>query len=164
MSMTSSQPYLIRAVYEWLLDNGLTPYLAVNALLPGVEVPERHIEDGKIILNVSPRAVSGLVMNNDEVEFDARFSGIPQHIYVPVHAVSAIYAYENGRGMVFDEEAGQVTDESSEAERQPEATAPSLSSVTTSEGEGDPDDTPPASEKTETRPTKRGKPSLKVVK
>lgn len=102
--MTSSRPYLLRAIYEWLLDNQLTPYVMVDALFPGVEVPERFVEGGKIILNIEPQAVGALRMDNDALEFDARFSGIACHVFVPVMAVKAIYAFENGRGMVFSEE------------------------------------------------------------
>lgn len=102
--MTSSRPYLLRAIYEWLIDNRLTPYIMVDALLPHVEVPERFVEDGKIVLNIEPQAVMRLQLGNEALEFDARFSGISQHIYVPIRAVKAIYAFENGRGMVFSEE------------------------------------------------------------
>lgn len=102
--MTSSRPYLLRAIYEWLIDNHLTPYVMVDALFPNVSVPEQFIEDGKIVLNISPNAVARLSMTNNEVEFDASFSGVPQHIYVPISAVKAVYAFENGRGMVFSDE------------------------------------------------------------
>lgn len=102
--MTPSRPYLLRAMYEWLLDNHLTPYVMVDALQPHVMVPERFVEDGKIVLNLAPQAVARLSMSNDALEFDASFSGVAQHIYVPVQAVRAIYAFENGRGMVFSDE------------------------------------------------------------
>ena len=102
--MTSSRPYLVRAIYEWLVDNELTPYIMVDAMAPQVEVPENYIEDGKIILNVAPMAVRDLSMTNADIRFDARFSGITHHIYIPTQTVMAIYAFENGRGMVFSEE------------------------------------------------------------
>jgi len=102
--MTSSRPYLIRAIYEWLVDNELTPYLMIDVMIPHVEVPEKYIEDGKIILNVTPVAVRDLSMTNIDIQFDARFSGITHRIYVPIRSVMAIYAFENGRGMVFSEE------------------------------------------------------------
>jgi stringent starvation protein B len=102
--MTSSRPYLLRAIYDWILDNSLTPYVMVDAVMPNVAVPERFVEDGKIVLNIAPQAVGGLSLGNDAVQFDARFSGIAQHVYVPVEAVKAIYAVENGRGMVFSED------------------------------------------------------------
>lgn len=104
IKMTTSRPYLLRAIYEWLLDNQLTPYIMVDAMLPKVEVPEQFVEDGKIILNIEPQAVGRLRMGNDAVEFDARFSGIAYHIFIPIVAIKAIYSFENGRGMVFNEE------------------------------------------------------------
>ena len=104
--MTSSRPYLIRALYDWLLDNGLTPYIMVDANYPEVSVPQEFVNDGKIILNIAPSAIAALAMGNQVVEFKARFSGISHHIIVPVMAISAIYSYENGRGMVFNEEDG----------------------------------------------------------
>jgi stringent starvation protein B len=119
--MTSSRPYLIRAIYEWLVDNQLTPYLMVDAKYPDVDVPSQHIEDGKIVLNIEPQAVGNLSMKNDAVEFDARFSGVARHLYLPVLSIKAIYAFENGRGMIFSEddedddvggEYGIATDES----------------------------------------------------
>ncbi len=108
--MTSNRPYLIRAIHEWLLDNDCTPYLLVNAEAPGVEVPSQHINDGKIVLNISPRAVEGLRLGNDEVSFLARFSGVSRMVSVPVNAVLAIYARENGRGMMFGEEEPEPED------------------------------------------------------
>lgn len=102
--MTSSRPYLLRAFYDWIVDNHFTPYIVVNADYPGVAVPQDYVENGRIILNVSPQAVRALKLLNDHVEFNARFAGIPYDIYAPVRAVGAIYAKENGRGMVFKEE------------------------------------------------------------
>ena len=102
--MTSSKPYLIRAIYQWIIDNDFTPYIVVNAQFPGLQVPEQYIEDGRIVLNISPRACRGLHLENDRIVFSARFSGIAMQIFVPPTAVMAIYAKENGRGMVFTEE------------------------------------------------------------
>lgn len=102
--MTSSRPYLLRAMYEWLLDNSQTPYLMVNAASSGVVVPEKFVENGKIVLNVETTAVGNFRMGNDAVEFDARFKGQPFHVYLPMPAVMAIYSFENGRGMVFNED------------------------------------------------------------
>jgi stringent starvation protein B len=111
--MKSSRPYLLRAFYEWIVDNDFTPYIVINAELPGVDVPQKYIEDGRIVLNVSPAAVRSLLLANDHIEFNARFSGVPYDLYAPMRAVTAIYAKENGRGMVFkeddDEEDGDVT-------------------------------------------------------
>lgn len=112
--MTSNRPYLMRAINEWLLDNQLTPHLLVNADVQGVEVPNNFIEDGKIVLNIGPHAVEGLRISNEEVTFLARFSGVSQLISFPVSAVLAIYARENGRGMMFneDEDEGPEPDDS----------------------------------------------------
>jgi stringent starvation protein B len=102
--MTSSRPYLIRAIYQWIVDNGATPHLLVDASYPGVVVPREYVENGKIILNIGPMAAHGLKLGNEHVEFNARFSGKALPVSVPVHAVLAIYARENGQGMVFNEE------------------------------------------------------------
>ena len=102
--MTSNRPYIIRALYEWLLDNDCTPQLLVDAEVPGVDVPRQYVQDGRIVFNISPRAVEGLQLGNDQVTFLARFSGVSQMVSVPVHAVLAVYARENGRGMMFDED------------------------------------------------------------
>ncbi len=102
--MTSNRPYLIRAINEWLLDNQLTPHLLVNAEAPGVDVPHKFIQDGKIVLNIGPGATEGLRVSNEEVTFLARFSGVSQLISLPIGAVLAIYAKENGRGMLFSED------------------------------------------------------------
>jgi len=102
--MTSNRPYLLRAVYEWILDNNCTPYVLVNAGWVGVDVPEEHIKDGQIVLNISPTAVQSLLISNDAIEFDGRFSGISRSVYVPAAAVMGIYARENGQGMIFEPE------------------------------------------------------------
>lgn len=102
--MNSSRPYLLRAFYEWIVDNSCTPYIVVNAELPGTNVPQEYVEDGRIVLNVAPGAVRSLLMQNDHLEFQARFAGVPFSIYTPMRAVTAIYAKENGRGMVFKED------------------------------------------------------------
>lgn len=104
--MTSSRPYLIRAIYEWIVDNGLTPYLLVNAAAEGVVVPTQYVDNGKIVLNVSPHAVNALQLGNEWITFGARFSGTPMQVNVPPSAVLAIYAKENGQGMLFNEEEG----------------------------------------------------------
>ena len=102
--MTSSRPYLIRAIYEWLLDNSLTPYLLVDASDDSVQVPRSYVQDGRIILNIAPGAVSGLELGNEYVSFSARFGGVAQDVFVPVGRVMAIYARENGQGMMFGDE------------------------------------------------------------
>jgi stringent starvation protein B len=110
--MTPSRPYLLRAFYEWIVDNHSTPYIVVSADLPGVDVPRDYVENGRIILNISPSAVRTLSLANDHVAFNARFAGMPYDIYVPIRAVTAIYAKENGRGMVFKEEEDFQSDDS----------------------------------------------------
>ncbi|WP_291188691.1 ClpXP protease specificity-enhancing factor [Dokdonella sp.] len=100
-SMTSNRPYLLRALYEWISDNGLTPYLLVDATGEGVRVPPGAAKDGRVVLNVAARAVTQFEIANDHVAFLARFGGVSQSVYVPMAAVLAIYAQENGQGMMF---------------------------------------------------------------
>lgn len=99
--MTSNRPYLIRALYEWICDNSLTPYLLVDATADGVRVPPQAVKDGRVVLNVAPRAVTKLELGDDVVSFQARFSGVAMLVLAPVEAVLAIYAMENGQGMLF---------------------------------------------------------------
>ncbi len=102
--MTSSRPYLVRAIHEWIVDNGLTPQLIVDAKTEGVVVPGEFVQEGKIVLNVSERAVRNLSLGNDLVEFSARFAGKAFPVTVPTRAVLAVYASENGVGMAFQGE------------------------------------------------------------
>ncbi|MBL4762882.1 MAG: ClpXP protease specificity-enhancing factor [Gammaproteobacteria bacterium] len=102
--MTSSRSYLIRAIYEWIVDNDCTPYMLVNAEKDSVVVPVEHIENGRIVLNLGLTAVNNLQLGNEWVEFSARFSGKSQGVSVPAHAVLAIYAKENGQGMMFNDD------------------------------------------------------------
>jgi stringent starvation protein B len=108
--MTSSRPYLIRAIYQWIVDNGATPHLLVDASYPSVCVPREYVENNKIILNIGPMAAHGLKLGNEHVEFSARFSGKSLPVVVPIGAVLAIYARENGQGMVFNENDGRGAD------------------------------------------------------
>jgi len=126
--MTSSRPYLLRAIYDWIVDNRLTPYLLVNANVENVLVPTEFVSNGKIILNVAPAAVKDLEINNDEVHFNARFSGKPMYVVVPMQAAMAIYAKENGRGMVFtdDDEVPPDPDRGSDNDKKPKAKQPNL--------------------------------------
>jgi len=103
MSMTSSQSYLLRAIYEWIIDNGMTPYILVNADMENTHVPRQYIENGKIVLNLAPQAVNDLQLTNEFVMFNARFSGKSMEVSLPIAAVLAIYAKENGQGMVFSD-------------------------------------------------------------
>ncbi|MBF7075051.1 ClpXP protease specificity-enhancing factor [Glaciecola sp. MH2013] len=100
-NMTPNQPYLLKAFYDWIVDNGLTPYIVVDAFITGVEVPQQFVKDGQIVLNVSPSACVNFSIELDAISFQARFSGQPMLVYVPCIAVSAIYARENGAGTVF---------------------------------------------------------------
>lgn len=102
--LTSRRPYLIRALYDWVLENDLTPHLLVAADAPGVNVPRQFVtDDGKITVNISPGAVRGLALENELISFSARFSGANYNVAVPPGAVLALYARENGEGMLFGE-------------------------------------------------------------
>lgn len=102
MKMRSNRPYLIRALYDWIVDNDCTPYVMVDAHYPGVEVPLEFVTDGQIVLNIAPRAVQSFKMDLACIEFSTRFGGVPRSIYLPTGAILGIYARENGQGMVFD--------------------------------------------------------------
>ncbi len=136
--LRSRRPYLLRAMHEWISDNAQTPHIVVDAAMQGVEVPRQYVQDGKIILNVSTHATSGLALGNDFVRFRARFGAATYDVSVPVAAVLGIYARETGQGMIF-----------SEADAPPPP----------------PDSPPPSSDGSPTNTdSKRGKPTLKVVK
>ncbi len=106
MGMTANRPYIIRALYEWITDNQLTPHLLINADVEGVQVPERAIQQHKVVLNIDPGAVEALDLGNDWLLFNTRFAGVKEAIRIPIEAVIAVYARENGQGMMFaqDEE------------------------------------------------------------
>lgn len=106
MTMTSNKPYLIRAFYDWIVDNQLTPYILVNSSYPGVQVPVEHIRHDRIVLNISPTATRGLLLENDRIVFTARFSGQTEQIFIAPNSVLEIYAKENGRGIAFAIEEG----------------------------------------------------------
>jgi stringent starvation protein B len=135
--MKSNRPYLIRALYEWIAENDCTPHLLVNAEYPGVQVPSGYANDGQLVLNVSTTAVRHLQLGNDAVSFEGRFGGVPQSLYIPAAAVLAIYARENGQGMVFDLDAPSAADDAGPDDGGPAGTEP---------------------------PRPSGRPSLKVVK
>ncbi|ELY2663414.1 ClpXP protease specificity-enhancing factor [Cronobacter sakazakii] len=158
--LSPRRPYLLRAFYEWLLDNQLTPHLVVDVTLPGVLVPLEYARDGQIVLNIAPRAVGNLELANDEVRFNARFGGVPRQVTVPLAAVLAIYARENGAGTMFepeaayDEEMASLNDENSAEE--PET----VMSVIHGDKPDDADDNDPGDEP----PPRGGRPALRVVK
>lgn len=109
--MTSNRPYLLRALYDWICDNHLTPYLLVDAAGDDLNIPHEFVEDGKIVLNISASAVRDLDLSNDYINFKARFSGQSMNVYFPNESVQAIYAKENGKGMVFPEEEIDSSDD-----------------------------------------------------
>ena len=106
--MTPSRPYLLRSLYEWILDNNATPHILVNALHPEAQVPQDYVKDGQIVLNVAPTAVKALSLGNELLTFNARFRGIPTDISVPVEAVLGVYAKENGQGMMFEDNGSDL--------------------------------------------------------
>src|SRR6476620_332118 len=105
--MTSHRPYLLRALYEWIADNDMTPHLLVDASQSGVQVPAHTIKDGKVVLNIAARAVATLDLGNEAVSFTARFGGVSHPVVVPVAAVLAIYARETGQGMALPEDSAE---------------------------------------------------------
>ena len=132
--MSSNRPYLLRALRDWIADNGLTPQILVDAHVPGVEVPPGIARDGKVVLNISEQAVAGMELGNDWVLFNTRFSGEDFPVSLPVASVLAVYARENGQGMMF------------------------------AENEPGPDGEPPEPESPPDRDDKPGRSHLKVVK
>jgi stringent starvation protein B len=147
--MNSNKPYLLRAVYEWILDNKVTPHIVIHADNPEANVPLQYVEEGKIILNISPTAAQNLLIDNDGVSFNARFAGKPFSIYAPMGAVLALYANENGEGMMF--EAEEIENPESQ-DAPPKETAPGLTAV----------DKPKKRSQKKKKSAK--KPSLKIVK
>jgi len=101
-SLTPTRPYMVRALYQWIEDNALTPYLMVDATAKNVQVPTEHVQDGRIVLNIASRATGNMRIDNDYIQFSARFGGVSQEIWVPLTAVMGIYAKENSQGMFFD--------------------------------------------------------------
>ena len=106
--MTSNRPYLLRALYEWIGDNDMTPYLLVDAAREGVRVPHSAIKDGRVVLNIAARAVAQLELGSHDVRFMARFGGVSQVVQVPIPAVLAIYAQETGQGMMLPDDEGNA--------------------------------------------------------
>jgi len=166
--MLTSRPYLARALYEWLLDNEQTPYVVVDAGKPDVKVPQQFVQNGQIVLNIAPAAVRDLFIDNVAVTFGARFSGQPMQVVVPMDALIAIYARENGVGMVFGQEPVMPNFSGEEEAALEDEGRPTLESVenrvedeelvTSSESADEKDD-----EFSSDRPEK-GKPSLRIVK
>ncbi|MDN3653539.1 ClpXP protease specificity-enhancing factor [Thalassotalea ponticola] len=132
--MTSNKPYLIRAFYDWILDNELTPYIVVDCNYPNVMVPQGYADDGQIVLNIAPASVGSISLTGEVIEFTARFGGKVEHLYVPHQAVAAIYARENGVGSSFVVDYPELADSGEEVDSEPK------------------------------RPETKGKPSLSIVK
>ncbi len=135
--MTSHRPYLLRALYEWIAENGMTPHLLVDATQQGVQVPPSAVKDGKVVLNIAARAVTRLELGNDAVTFSARFGGVSQSVMVPMPAVLAIYARETGQGMALPDDIAST--------------------------DSDPDNLPPPSTPDDTPPTAK-RSHLRVIK
>lgn len=154
--MISNRPYLIRAIYDWIVDNEWTPHFQVDANYPGVKVPRQFVQDGVIILNAHPQAVFGLLMDNDGFSFKARFQGIEESLFFPPEAVLAVFARENGQGMPFPPEPYPNEEDEVEDGASPLAAVPSSEAK-----ESDKD----KSEATQNKAAdKRKKPTLSVVK
>jgi len=151
ISMTSNKPYIVRAFYQWITDNQLTPYVVVDVNVYGVLVPMSYVNDGQIILNVSSSAVGTIALGDDSIEFSARFGGKLEHIFIPYGAIAAIYAKENGAGTSL---AIEHPPEQNDVEQ-----SLSLSSVSSS---AKTDDTLVSQEKKIDK--KKGRASLKVIK
>lgn len=132
-AMTSNRPYLLRALYEWINDNNLTPYILVDATQPDVVVPASTVKDGKVVLNIAMRAVEALELGNEALSFKARFGGVSQFLYVPVAAVLAIYAQETGQGMMLPADEAATEEEGLDA-YEPDPHSSAL--------DGDPEDPP----------------------
>ena len=108
--MTPSKPYVVRAIYDWIVDNNCTPHILIDATSDGVVVPEDYVTDGQIVLNISSTAVVTLHLGNDAVSFSGRFGGVPLDVFLPLDSILGIYARENGQGMIFDDdESGSPT-------------------------------------------------------
>ncbi len=137
--MTSHRPYLLRALVEWINDNGMTPHILVDAGLPGVQVPASAVKEGRVVLNIAERAVMRLQIDNDGVSFTARFSGVSFPVQVPISAVLAVYARETGQGMALPDD------------------------IVGSDGPPD-DDLPPPTSPPDEPPTAGKRPHLRVVK
>ncbi len=152
--MSSQRPYLLRALYEWIADNDMTPHVLVDARVPGVRVPPHTVKDGQVVLNIAARAVGHLQMDNDALRFSARFGGVSHNVVVPLPAVIAIYARETGQGMALQQDllppaAAEEADAEHEglgalhADYDPEVVDESESDAEATSGDGDDDRPPP---------------------
>lgn len=150
-SMSSNKPYLVKAFYEWISDNDLTPYIMVDVNVYGVLVPMNYVADGQIVLNVASSAVGTIALGDNTIEFSARFAGKLEHITIPYGAIGAIYAKENGAGTSLPIEHPNI--EEDDIEEVVEKPKSSLSSVAAT-----------GSEKDKSKSKSKTKPSLKIIK
>lgn len=163
--MTPKRPYILRALYEWLVDNELTPHLVVDAQWPHTYVPRQYVQDGQIVLNVAPGAVQSLQMSNDTVQFFARFNGVEQKVVLPLGSLLALYARENGAGTIFEPEEAYIaeaeaaTEAEAEGKLQPVESSASETSLT----DGDAEQADSQGKANSAAGKKKG-PSLRVVK
>jgi stringent starvation protein B len=144
VEMTSNKPYLVKAFYNWISDNQLTPYILVDVSVNGVMVPMNFVQNGEIVLNISASAVGAISLGEHSIEFSARFGGVLEHLYIPYGAIAAIYAKENGAGTALPVEKADVLKEEAPA---------TLSSVSTT-----------TKHKNEKPNKTKSKASLKVIK
>jgi stringent starvation protein B len=156
-TMTSHRPYLLRALYEWIADNGMTPHLLVDATRPMVQVPTHAVKDGRIVLNVAERAVAGLQMTNEVISFSARFGGVSHAVSVPVSAVLATYARETGQGMALPEDVLTGNEAEVTVEEEADEANTSPLSIVPNEAAPDDDNDPPT-------PSPRRGGHLRIVK
>ncbi|MCC5880498.1 MAG: ClpXP protease specificity-enhancing factor [Idiomarina sp.] len=164
--MSPQRPYLLRALFDWLLDNGCTPHVVVDATQQSVEVPQEHVQEGQIVLNVHPDAVTRFTMDLEHISFEARFSGAARRIWLPMAAIVAIYGRENGAGTIFEPEAalGEVDGDPVE---EPSTQKPELSAVSEETADAEDENTNGHAEPGQAdddKPKPKGRPSLKVVK
>ncbi len=173
--MRSSRPYLARALYEWLVDNELTPYLVVDATLPDVEVPRQFVQNGQIVLNAAPTAVRELIIENDAISFNARFGGYPMQVMIPIQSLIAIYARESGAGMVFGQEPeldapeadmAETNDDVSDADKEHKPVLSLAESSTEEDSVSQSSDNSLHDKRAEEKKTKKSskKPTLRVIK
>ena len=168
MPEISTKPYMLRAIYEWCTDSGFTPYLAVK-VDAATTVPMEYVKKGEIVLNISYGATAGLKMDNEAIQFKARFGGVSREIYVPVHNVLAIYANENGQGMAFEVTAPAADGHAPgsgtlAADTAPAAASPALASVPTGSPETTTAELSPNPDDNNEPPKKGGRPTLTRIK
>ncbi len=152
--MRSNRPYILRAFFDWIVDNDCTPYVVIDAHYPGVEVPQNYVTDGQIVLNIAPRAVTNFTLDLELLAFSTRFGGVPIEIRVPVLAIVGIYSHENGQGTVFEPENPELAPPS----------PPSGPKVVKSQSPAQPKNKGPNDKGSKSKDPKKPKPSLRVIK